>query len=110
MTNLEFIARVVRQHKIDTNKKWVVRLFLFGLGACGLAYFLGKDSKRKTHTIKKQASYLEKVNDANKKFAIVNKIIAEQNASQEQKINELEREKQSLARQLNEKQKQEPEA
>jgi uncharacterized protein HemX len=110
MTNLEFIARVGRQHKIDTNKKWVVGLLVFGAGACLVVYLIVKDSKRKGQTIKKQASELEQVKYANKEFATVNKVITEKSASQEQKINELEREKQSLVRQLNEKQKQEPEA
>ena len=45
-------------------------LFLFGLAACGLAYILGKDSKEKGQTIKKQASDLEKANNANRKLMI----------------------------------------
>jgi hypothetical protein len=110
MTNLEFIARAVRQHKIDTNKKWVVGLFLFGLGACGLAYFLGKDSKRKGHTIKKQASDLVKANDANRKLNSMYNHVVDENTIQKVEIDGLKRELHLANNKPKEAQEKKPEA
>ena len=110
MTNLEFIARAVRQHKIDTNKKWVVGLFLFGLGACGLAYFLGKDSKRKGNTIKKQASDLDKANDANRKLNSMYNHVVDENTIQKVEIDGLKRELHLVNNRLKDTQEKRPEA
>jgi hypothetical protein len=110
MTNLEFIARAVRQHKIDTNKKWVTGLIVFGVGAGLLAYFLGKDSKRKGHTIKKQASDLDKANDTNRKLNSMYNHVVDENTIQKVEIDGLKRELHLANNKLKETQEKRPEA
>ncbi len=110
MTNPEFIARALRQHKIDTNKKWVVGLLIFGVGAGLLAYFLGKDSKRKGLTIKKQASDLDKANDANRKLYSMFNHVVDENTKQKVENDDLRNENNILANKLKEAQGEKPQA
>jgi len=53
---------------------------------------------------------VDQLKDQKNQLGEVNSQLTQENALQKQKIHNLEREKQSLARQLKEKQKQEPEA
>ncbi len=83
---------------------------MFGLAACGLAYILGKDSKRKGQTIKKQASDLEKASETNKKLDFINNQVVEENKKQKAENGDLRRENNILASKLKEVQEKKPEA
>ena len=110
MNLYEYMAVGRKLSKQDNQSNQIAGLIVTTLVIGGCWYVTYRLAKERAKKISWLNYSVDQLKDQKNQLGEVNSQLTQENALQKQKIHNLEREKQSLARQLKEKQKQEPEA